>query len=492
MSEVRVRFAPSPTGNLHVGGARTCLFNWLFARSMGGKLILRIEDTDPTRFQEGLVGQIIRSMKWLGLDWDEGPEVGGPCEPYFQSQRTEIYQKYLQQLLDEGKAYYCFCTPEELEAQRAIQRERKQPFRYPRTCRNLSKEEVERRIAAGEPHSIRFKIPTSGHLRVNDIIHGRMDFDLTQFDDFVIAKTNGTPTYNFAVVIDDHLMGMTHVLRAEEHIPNTPKQILLFQALGFEVPEFGHMSMILAPDRSKLSKRHGAQSVEEFQALGYLPEALLNYLTLLGWSPEGNQEIITKEETVKQFDMNKMSHKGAVYDIKKLYWINGQYLNSLPLERIAKDAEPFFVAAGLITEEWLQEEANRNYLSHLVDVVRVRVKTLQEIVDASTYFFRDFAEYDEKGVRKFFTPEGIAQLEICRSRVAAQEAFDEASLETLYNTLAEEAGIALGKVIQPSRLALSGRTVTPGMFDMMVLLGKEKTLARMDQAIAYGKGLERA
>lgn len=492
MSEVRVRFAPSPTGNLHVGGARTCLFNWLFARSMGGKLILRIEDTDPARFQEGSVGQIIRSMKWLGLDWNEGPEVGGPCEPYFQSQRTEIYQKYLEQLLAEGKAYYCFCTPEELESQRAIQRERKQPFRYPRICRNLSKEEVERRIAAGEPHSIRFKIPTSGHLRVNDIIHGRMDFDLTQFDDFVIAKTNGIPTYNFAVVIDDHLMGMTHVLRAEEHIPNTPKQILLFQALGFDVPKFGHMSMILAPDRSKLSKRHGAQSVEEFRALGYLPEALLNYLTLLGWSPEGNQEIITKEETVKQFDMNKMSHKGAVYDIKKLYWINGQYLNSLPLERIVKEAEPFFVAAGLITEEWLQEESNRNYLSHLVDVVRVRVKTLQEVVDASTYFFRDFTEYDEKGVRKFFTPEGIAQLEVCRSRIAAQKTFDEASLETLYNTLAEEAGIALGKVIQPSRLALSGRTVTPGMFDMMVLLGKEKTLARMDQAIAYGKGLDQA
>ena len=230
MSEVRVRFAPSPTGNLHVGGARTCLFNWLFARSQGGKLILRIEDTDPSRFQEGSVDQIIRSMKWLGLDWDEGPEVGGPSEPYYQSQRTEIYQKYLKQLLDEGKAYYCFCTPEELEAQREIQRQRKQPFRYPRTCRNLSKEEVERRIAAGEPHSIRFKIPMKGNMRVKDMIHGRMDFDLTQFDDFVIAKTNGTPTYNFAVVIDDHLMGMTHVLRAEEHIPNTPKQILLYEA----------------------------------------------------------------------------------------------------------------------------------------------------------------------------------------------------------------------------------------------------------------------
>lgn len=489
MSEVRVRFAPSPTGNLHVGGARTCLFNWLFARSRGGKLILRIEDTDPARFQEGSVGQIIRSMKWLGLDWDEGPEVGGPCEPYYQSQRTEIYQKYMQQLLDEGKAYYCFCTPEELEEQRAIQKERKLPFRYPRTCRNLSKEEVERRIAAGEPHSIRFKIPSQGHMRINDLIHGRMDFDLAQFDDFVIAKTNGTPTYNFAVVIDDHLMGMTHVLRAEEHIPNTPKQILLFQALGFEVPEFGHMSMILAPDRSKLSKRHGAQSVEEFQALGYLPEALLNYLTLLGWSPEGNQEIITKEETVKQFDMKKMSHKGAVYDIKKLYWINGQYLNSLPLARIVSEAEPFFLKAGLITEEWLQSEENLRYLSHLVDVVRVRVKTLQEVADASEYFFKEVAGYDEKGVRKFFTAEGIEQLTRCRAAIAAvtEANYNEAGLENLYNKLAEEAGITLGKVIQPSRLALSGRTVTPGMFDMMVLLGKEKTLARLDQALAYAK-----
>jgi glutamyl-tRNA synthetase len=321
------------------------------------------------------------------------------------------------------------------------------------------------------------------------MIHGRMDFDLTQFDDFVIAKTNGTPTYNFAVVIDDHLMGMTHVLRAEEHIPNTPKQILLYEALGFPVPEFGHMSMILAPDRSKLSKRHGAQSVEEFQAMGYLPEALLNYLTLLGWSPEGNQEIITKEETVKQFDMNKMSHKGAVYDIKKLYWINGQYLQSLPLERIVNDAKPFFVKDGLVTEEWLQDEANQKYLTHLVEVVRVRVKTLQEIVDASTYFFKDFDTFDEKGARKFFNAEGVSLLKKCRERVAAttEAEFNEAELEKLYNAITEEEGVALGKVIQPSRLALSGRTVTPGMFDVMVLLGKNKTLERMDQAIAFAE-----
>ena len=307
-----------------------------------------------------------------------------------------------------------------------------------------------------------------GNMRVKDMIHGRMDFDLTQFDDFVIAKTNGTPTYNFAVVIDDHLMGMTHVLRAEEHIPNTPKQILLYEALGFPVPEFGHMSMILAPDRSKLSKRHGAQSV---------------------WSPEGNQEIITKEETVKQFDMNKMSHKGAVYDIKKLYWINGQYLQSLPLERIVNDAKPFFVKDGLITEEWLQDEANQKYLTHLVEVVRVRVKTLQEIVDASTYFFKDFDTFDEKGARKFFNAEGVSLLKKCRERVEAttEAEFNEANLEKLYNAIAEEEGVALGKVIQPSRLALSGRTVTPGMFDVMMLLGKNKTLERMDQAIAFAE-----
>ncbi|HAY60856.1 MAG: glutamate--tRNA ligase [Acidaminococcaceae bacterium] len=492
--EVRVRFAPSPTGNLHVGGARTCLFNWLFARSTGGKLVLRIEDTDPSRFKPGSVEQIIRSMKWLGLDWDEGPEVGGPGAPYFQSQRTEIYQKYLKQLLDEGKAYYCFCTPEELEKQREIQKARKQPFRYPRTCRNLSKEEVERRLAAGEPHSIRFKMPMKGNMRVHDLIHGRMDFDMTQFDDFVIAKTNGTPTYNFAVVIDDHLMGMTHVLRAEEHIPNTPKQILLYEALGFEVPQFGHMSMILAPDRSKLSKRHGAQSVEEFQAMGYLPEALLNYLLLLGWSPDGDQEIITKEEAVRQFRMERMSHKGAVYDIKKLYWINGQYLNSLPLERIVKDAQPFFVKAGLVTEDWFGDPAHGRYFTHLVEVLRVRVKTLQEIVDASTYFFRDFDEYDAKGVRKFFTEEGAAQLAKCRERIAAApaDAFNEADLEKLYNAIAEEDGVTLGKVVQPSRLALSGRTVTPGMFDVMVLLGRDKTLERMDKALAYIRTLPEA
>lgn len=494
MSDIRVRFAPSPTGYLHIGGARTALFNWLFARKNEGKLVLRIEDTDQARLKEDSVSQIITSLKWLGLDWDEGPEVGGDCGPYYQSERLDIYNKYVQQLLDEGKAYYCFCTPEDLEAQREIQRKNKQPFRYARTCRDLSKEEVERRIAAGEPHSIRIKIPTEGHLIVPDIIHGDVDFDLTQFDDFVIVKSNGIPTYNFAVVVDDHLMGMTHVLRAEEHLSNTPKQILIYQALGFEAPKFGHMSMILAPDRSKLSKRHGATSVEEFRDQGYLPEAIINYLTLLGWSPEDEQEIISMQETVDQFDMAKMSRKAAVYDTKKLTWINGQYLNSLPLERIVEECRPFFVKNGLMEDSWFENADNMAYFTKLVEVVRVRVKTLQEVVDASTYFFQPVAEYDEKGLRKHFKPEGLELLQHCHDRIAAEpaEKFNLTDLETLYNDLAAEHGVGLGKAIHPTRLALTGRTVSPGLFDVMVLLGRDECLKRMEKALEFGKTLEQA
>ena len=294
MTEVRVRFAPSPTGYLHIGGARTALFNWLFARKQGGKLILRIEDTDVARLKEDSVSQIITSLKWLGIDWDEGPEKGGPCGPYYQSERLEIYQRYAKELIDAGKAYYCFCTGEDLEKEREKQRLAKQPFRYGRTCRELSAAEVEKRLAAGAKPSVRLKIPATGSITVDDLIHGSVTFNMDQFDDFVIMKSNGIPTYNFAVCIDDHLMGMTHVLRAEEHLPNTPKQMLVYEALGWQPPRFGHMSMILAPDRSKLSKRHGATSVEEFRSQGYTHQAIVNYLTLLGWGPGDEREIFSK------------------------------------------------------------------------------------------------------------------------------------------------------------------------------------------------------
>jgi len=485
MEEVRVRFAPSPTGYLHIGGARTALFNWLFAHKNQGKLILRIEDTDTARLKEDSVSQILTSLKWLGINWDEGPEVGGPYGPYAQSDRLDLYKKYLQQLLDEGKAYYCFCTPEDLEAQREKQRLAKQPFRYARTCRDLPKEEVERRLAAGMPHSVRLKMPIDGHMIVHDLIHGDVDFDMTQFDDYVIAKSNGMPTYNFAVVVDDHLMKMTHVFRAEEHLSNTPKQIAAYEALGWTPPQFGHMSMILAPDRSKLSKRHGATSVEEFRSQGYLAPAIVNYLTLLGWAPDSEQEILTMEETVKEFKMENMSKKAAIYDTKKLTWINGQYLSSLPLEKILPEAKPFFVKSGLVTEDWIK--AHEEYFAHLVDVVRVRVKTLQEVVEASDYFFKDVTTYDAKGVAKHFKPEAADLLTMCREKLAALPEFNLENTEKVYTEIAEAKGLALGKVIHPTRLALTGRTVSPGLFDVMVILGREKTLARMDAAIAFIK-----
>lgn len=489
MSDVRVRFAPSPTGYLHIGGARTALFNWLFAHKMGGKLILRIEDTDTERLKEDSVSQILTSLKWLGINWDEGPEVGGDCGPYYQSERLDIYKKYADKLLEEGKAYYCFCSAADLEAQREKQRAAKQPFRYARTCRDLSAEEVQARIAAGEPYSVRVKIPVEGTITVHDLIHGDVTFNMDQFDDFVIVKSNGMPTYNFAVVVDDHLMGMTHVLRAEEHLSNTPKQLLIYEALGWKPPKFGHMPMILAPDRSKLSKRHGATSVEEFRSQGYLAEAIVNYLTLLGWGPGDERELFTLQETVELFELEQMSKKAAIYDTKKLTWMNGQYLSELPLEKILPEAKPFFIKDGLVTEEWFNDAANEAYFEKLVDVVRVRVKTLQEVADASSYFFKELEGYDEKGVSKHFKPENIAILEQCIAAIKADDVYDLASTEAAYNKIAADNGLALGKVIHPTRLALTGRTVSPGMFDVMVLLGKKKTLARLEKAVEFIKSL---
>jgi len=485
MEEVRVRFAPSPTGYLHIGGARTCLFNWLFAKSQGGKLVLRIEDTDQERLKEDSVSQILTSLKWLGLTWDEGPEVGGDKGPYYQSQRLELYKKVCEELVAQGKAYYCFCTPEDLEKDRERQRELKQPFRYSGTCRNLTKEQVQAKLANGEKYSIRFKLPNQPHVVVHDLIHGDVTFTMDQFDDFVIMKSNGIPTYNFAVVVDDHAMQITHVLRAEEHLSNTPKQIFIYEALGYPVPKFGHMPMILAPDRSKLSKRHGATSVEEFRQQGYLPEAIVNYLTLLGWSPGNNQEIFTLPETLKQFDFDKMSKKAAVYDTKKLTWLNGQYLSSLPIDNIVQAAIPFFKQAGLIDDKYLAEHCE--YFTHLVDVVRVRVKTLQEVVDGAQYFFKPVDGYDPKGEAKHFTADGAVILEKCLTALTALTEFTLTSTEAAYNKIAEEMGLSLGKVVHPTRLALTGRTVSPGLFDVMILLGKEETLRRLDKAIKYIK-----
>ena len=482
MQGVRVRFAPSPTGYLHIGGARTALFNWLFAKKMGGSFILRIEDTDTERLKEDSVVGILQSLDWLSLDYDEGPVKGGCREPYFQSERTEIYKRYAERLLCEGKAYQCFCTQEELAEQREHQRLEKKPFRYTAVCRDMDRAVVADKISAGHKPVLRLRLPKMGEVVVEDVIHGTVRFALTEFDDFIIMKSNGMPTYNFACVVDDYEMAISHVLRAEEHLSNTPKQVLLYQALGIEVPQFGHLPMILAPDRSKLSKRHGATSVEEFRADGYLPQAIINYLTLLGWAPGNEEEFFTVDETMNSFSLDKVSKKAAVYDIKKLTWMNGQYMSSLPLEDIMPQAINFLLNEQVIDATYA--EGNSSYLASLVDVLRVRVKTLKELAEAARPFFHDIESYDEKGKAKYFNTEGRVYLETCAKAISTLEVFDVEALETLYNDISERLGVKLGMLIHPSRLALTGKTVSPGLFDVMVLLGQAKTIARMEIAIA--------
>ncbi|MGI6604831.1 MAG: glutamate--tRNA ligase [Firmicutes bacterium] len=484
MEKVRVRFAPSPTGKLHIGGARTALFNWLLARSTGGTFVLRIEDTDVERSTQASVDQIISSLKWLGLDWDEGPEIGGEYGPYFQSERLHLYEDKAQELIDKGKAYLCYCTPEELEAKREEARRTGRPPRYDGHCRNLSEEECARLAAEGRQAVIRLKVPETGETVVDDLIRGRVVFQNSILDDFIIIKSNGMPTYNYACVVDDHAMRLTHIIRAEEHLSNTPRQVLLYQALGYELPQFAHVPMILAPDRSKLSKRHGATSVEEFRDQGYLQEAIINYLALLGWSPEGTDEIMPLEDIVKQFSLERVSKNAAIYDTKKLTWINGYYLRNLPGERVVQETLPFLKRLGLIGEEPGEDELRLAHDSVLL--TRDRAKTLEELADAVSYFFKDGFDYDEKGVQKHFSdPAAADRLCQARARLEALADFTYESIESEYRQLAEELGIKAAQLIHPTRLALSGRTIGPGLFELMALLGREKCLKRLERAIDF-------
>lgn len=475
MDNIRVRFAPSPTGYLHIGGARTCLFNWLFAKRFGGKLILRIEDTDFERLKEDSVEQILTSLKWLGLDWDEGP--------YFQSQRLDIYLSEAKRLISEGKAYYCFCTPEELEKRREEARQRGEGFKYDGRCRNLSEQEKERLLKEGKKPVIRLKLPSEGQTVVNDIIRGQVIFENSLFDDMIIVKSNNVPTYNFACVIDDYGMKITHVIRAEEHLSNTPKQVLIYQALGYELPQFAHVPMILAPDRSKLSKRHGAISVEEFREMGFLAEAIINYLCLLGWSTENQEEIFDLSTAVEQFSLERISKNPAVYDIKKLTWINGHYLKTLNLDYITKLVVPFFRKIGISLEGHSEDK-----IKAVVDLVREKVWTLREIAEGAKYFFDDSFEYEEKGVKKYFSkPEVGKLLEGIIKRLNMLSSFDKVNIEKVYREYAEELSIKAADLIHPTRLALTGRTVSPGLFEVMEVLGREECIRRLNKAIGFIK-----
>jgi len=482
--KVRVRFAPSPTGSLHIGGARTALFNLLFARHNNGTFVLRIEDTDTERSTEESAAQIIRSMRWLDLDWDEGPEKGGDFGPYFQSQRLELYKKEVDRLLAEGKAYRCYCTPEELAERREAALKAGKPPKYDGTCRNLTAEQIEKYEAEGRKYAIRLKMPEEGQTEVNDLIRGRVVFENSVLDDFIIVKSNGIPTYNFACVIDDNAMQITHIIRAEEHLSNTPKQIQAYLALGYEIPQFAHVPMILAPDRSKLSKRHGATSVEEFREQGYLAKAIINYLTLLGWSPEGTEEIFEIDKAIKEFTLERVNKTAAIYDVKKLTWINGHYMRELDSAFVTEETIPSMIKKGIITEQEAKEKFD--YIRRIVEISRDRAKTLDELADAIAFFFKDVSEYEEKGVRKHFTKENAAKL--LTLGADALERLDDFTLEkteATFRSITEELGLKAAEIIHPTRLAITGRTIGPGLFDIIVLLGREKTVERMRRAVKW-------
>ncbi len=487
MDTIRVRFAPSPTGSLHIGGARTALFNWLYARKNSGVFVLRLEDTDTERFIEAAAEGIRSTLRWLSLDWDEGPDKGGPFGPYVQSERKALYTAEAQRLLEAGGAYCCYCTPEELAQQREEARKKGEVPRYSGCCRHLTEDERQAKEAQGIRPALRIAAPSEGTTVVEDLVRGEVSFDnRVSFDDYIIMKSNGMPTYNFACVVDDHTMGITHVIRAEEHLSNTPKQSIVYRALGYPLPQFAHVPMILAPDRSKLSKRHGATAVEEFREEGYLPEAIVNYLALLGWSPGDEREVMGLKEIVSTFSLDSVSKHAAIYDVKKLTWINAQYLSNLPIERVVEVALPFYQARNLVSDHPSTPEMG--YVTRVIDAVRTRIHTLVELADASASFFTEDYPYDEKGVRKHFTKDGVAEI-LARGRAALArvESFTLEETEKAYREVIEEMGISGGALIHPTRLALSGRTVGPGLFDIIVTLGQGKCLARLDRAIEFVK-----
>ncbi len=478
MSDVRVRFAPSPTGELHIGGARTALFNYLFAYNTGGKFILRIDDTDLERSRPDYIDKLIASLQWLGLNWHEGP--------YCQSERLDEYTREAERLVAEKKAFRCYCSIETLSEGRSTARRESKAYLYPGTCRNISPEEEKAYRLEGKTPVIRLLTPDQGITVVNDEIRGEVSFENAGIDDFIILKSNGLPTYNFASIVDDLQMGITHVIRAEEHLSNTPRQQLCADALGYNLPLFAHVPMILAPDRSKLSKRHGATSVEEFYSEGHLPEALINYMALLGWAPGGgeDEEIFTLEEMAARFDLNKVIKTAAIYDVNKLGWMNSHYMRVYDLDKLVEAALPFFEQNKLIKTPLKNQEYE--YLKLVIDTVRQRTRTLVELAEASYYFYNDDFTYDEKGVKKhFFKENTVEYMRKAAAKLSNLESFDKDTVERQYSSLSEELGISTGRLIHPTRLALTGRTAGPGLFEIMALLGREKTVERLNKASGY-------
>jgi glutamyl-tRNA synthetase len=463
MTKVRTRFAPSPTGDLHIGGARTALFSWLLARHAQGVFILRIEDTDVARSTRESIQVILDAMTWLGMDWDEGP--------FYQTQRISFYQEAAEKLLKEGRAYRCYCTPEELETKREAALKAGIKPKYDRTCLGRKS------FPSEKPSAIRFLSPEEGKTVVEDLIQGRVEFDNTELDDLIMLRSDGLPTYNFSVVVDDATMGITHVIRGNDHLNNTPRQIQIYQALGYPIPKFGHVPMILGPDKKKLSKRHGAQSVMEYQKMGYLPQAVVNYLVRLGWS-FGDQEEFTREELIEKFSLEAVGRSAAAINPGKLDWLNSQYIKKIELEELVQRVRPFIEAKGY-------SNIAPDLLRKAILSLRERVKTLVEMAEVSEFYFREEIAYDEKAAGKFLNQEITPMLEQVVTSLSKESTLEKENVHRLIQQLAETRGEPLVKIAQPIRVALTGRTVSPPIDEVMEVLGKGKVIQRLEKAIEY-------
>ncbi len=474
----RVRFAPSPTGFLHVGGARTALFNWLYARKFGGQFLLRIEDTDRQRSTDESTRAIFDGLAWLGIDYDE--------EVVFQGANLPRHQADVERLLATGAAYRDFTPPSELERLRADAEARGVPFRFDPKLAELSESELAAKLAAGEPHAVRFRVP-DGVTEWPDAVHGRIAFPNKDIEDFVILRSDRTPVYNLAVVSDDIAMRITMVMRGDDHISNTPKQILLYRALGAPVPQFAHVPMIHGTDGKKLSKRHGATAVGDYQHLGLLPSAMCNFLSLLGWSPGDDVEVMTREEMLRRFSLDGLQKKAAIFDPQKLEWMNGQHLAMLPLDEVLPHVFPAFERVGVSTREELEERAE--WFRGLVDLLRVRARTVDDIARQAVPYFRDDVEYDPDAVSKQWRDANATAeiLSATRERLASLAAWDTEAMEAALRALAEELGISGGKIFQPLRVALTGLTASPGIFDVLLYVGRDRSLARLDAAVHWLK-----
>ena len=468
MAQVRTRFAPSPTGYLHIGGARTALFNYLFARHDNGKFILRIEDTDRERSTPEAIEAILDAMKWLELDYDEGP--------FYQTERYPLYKDKVKELLAIGKAYPCTCTAQELDAKRQLAQKEKRKPAYDGTCR--PPDGVIPPLPADKPYTVRFRSPREGSTVVKDLIKGDVVFDNRELDDLIIARSDSTPTYNFCVVVDDIDMKITHIIRGDDHLSNTPRQIQLYQAFGSELPEFAHVPLILGTDKSRLSKRHGATSVMAYRDMGYFPEAVVNYLVRLAWS-YGDQEIFSRPELIEKFTLENVGKSAGVFNPEKFLWVNFHYLKSRPLAQLADEIVPYIEAKGYPVPQ------DKKWLEKMIATLQERAKTLTELVDAAHYYLSENISLDEKAAKKFLTKEAVAPIESLIEKLFSLEDFSEANIENAFSATLHEQGLQMGQLAQPVRVALTGSTVSPGIHDVIAVLGKQRTIQRLQKALAY-------